>query len=234
MDVVKVWENIKTKCQDLVCLGETIVSHLDPTFDIDNFRKYDTTVSVVNDDTLDVALEHPNSLLLNMANPQTPGGYLQTIGAQEEDLFRRTDLHKYLDKSFYPLSNKALLSTKVRVFSFGLRQRYKLLSQENHVDIITCAAVKNKILGNTMNPKDISIMKIKIELLYQTAILHNYSTLILSAFGCGGFGCPPEHVSQLFKYVNNKYQGCIKNVIFAIFDDNHPHSNYDVFQKCFS
>ncbi len=234
MDVVKVWENTRIKCHDLVCLGETIVCRFDPTFDID--RIHDTTiVSVVNKDTLDVALKYPNSLLLNMANPQIPGGYLQTVGAQEEDLFRCTDLCNYLDKSHYPLPNMtALLSTKVRVFSFGLRQRYKLLSQEKQVDIITCAAVKNEILGKKITPKNAFIMKTKIELLYQTAILYKYSTLVLSAFGCGGFGCPPEHVSQLFKHVTDKYQGCIKNVIFAIFDDNHPHSNYDVFRKCFS
>jgi uncharacterized protein (TIGR02452 family) len=61
-----------------------------------------TIVKVVNEDCLVVyqrlASEHNRPLLLNMANAQTPGGgYQKGAGAQEENLFRRSNYYLSLD-----------------------------------------------------------------------------------------------------------------------------------------
>jgi len=63
-----------------------------------------TELSVINEDCLIVTLslldEGHNPVMLNMANPYHPGGsYRRGASAQEEDLFRRTDLSDLLDPS---------------------------------------------------------------------------------------------------------------------------------------
>src|SRR6266542_1606447 len=69
------------------------------------------TIQVVNDDCLNHALklknEGYNPIVLNMANAEVPGGgYLYGAGAQEENLFRRTNLFQYHERNrdqWYPI-----------------------------------------------------------------------------------------------------------------------------------
>jgi hypothetical protein len=43
-------------------------------------------------------------------------------------------------------------------------------------------------------------------------------SLLHSAFGCGAFCNPPDHMAELFREVLEKeYQGCFKHICFAIF-----------------
>ena len=44
------------------------------------------------------------------------------------------------------------------------------------------------------------------------------SSLLHSAFGCGAFCNPPDHMAELFREVLEKeYRGCFKHICFAIF-----------------
>lgn len=70
------------------------------------------SVTVINKECLDAGLEYKNMgfnpVVLNMASDIHPGGGYRTgAGAQEESLFRRTNLHMCLDgkqkKMFYPI-----------------------------------------------------------------------------------------------------------------------------------
>jgi hypothetical protein len=38
-----------------------------------------------------------------------------------------------------------------------------------------------------------------------------------SAFGCGAFCNPPDHMAELFRDVLEEYRGCFKHICFAIF-----------------
>ena len=94
-------------------------------------------VSVLNMDILNAAhlvathLPGPRRVLVrNMANPRTPGGGVRSgAGAQEEDLFRRSDLHRFLAAcpTLYPLSEgTGLLSRGVTVFRGAEGQAFPL------------------------------------------------------------------------------------------------------------
>lgn len=73
-----------------------------PLSDLKNYLNKTTKVSVVNEDCLVVyeqlLSENRRPLLLNMANAYTPGGgYRKGDGAQEENIFRRSNYYKSLD-----------------------------------------------------------------------------------------------------------------------------------------
>ncbi|KAG2378703.1 hypothetical protein C9374_007851 [Naegleria lovaniensis] len=52
------------------------------------------------------------------------------------------------------------------------------------------------------------------------ALQHGVTHLVLSAFGCGAYRNPPQHVAQLFKQVlMQEYDGKFSQVIFAIYND---------------
>lgn len=193
-----------------------------------------SNVSVVNADTLDTALLAPNTLLLNMANPSRPGGNPALVGAQEEDLFRRTNLHRFLVPTLYPLHNKIVLSKHVEVVKKGLREAYAPLDAPAYVDIVSCAAVQNahgELYGAALSPLDARKMAQKIWNIFLLAKEHKYARIVLSAFGCGGFQCPPEHVSRLFRDVLCAFHGDFEEIVFAIWDECSPCSNYAVFKK---
>ncbi len=190
-----------------------------------------TNVRAVNADTLDTALAVPGSLLLNMGNPTVPGGNPWVVGAQEEDLFRRTNLHRYLTSDLYPLHQKVVLSRGVEVVAAGLRQKYAPLPETMHVDILTCSAVQNSYMGPTMGVIDAHKMTRKIFTIFDVARREGYRRLVLSALGCGGFRCPPEHVSYIFRKILEVCAGDFEEIVFAIWDEAYPKSNYAVFRK---
>lgn len=194
-----------------------------------------TNIHVINADTLDTALSFSEkghkSLVLNMANPDIPGGFPCIVGSQEEDLIRRTNLHKYLPYNLYPLHKKVVLSTDVEVAYKGIREKYAPLETPSKIDIISVSAVRNTSHGMYLKPSDARTMYEKIHTIFKVALENNYDTLVLSAFGCGGFNCPPEHVSFIFKTVINEFKDTFQNIVFAIWDESHPKCNYEIFKK---
>jgi uncharacterized protein (TIGR02452 family) len=227
---------------------------------------FDTVIKVVDDDTLkaakDLIDEGFSPAVLNMASFASPGGgVLNGSAAQEENLFRRTDLCQYLYlfhdatiKSFpnkkgfkrkerYPLSlhHGGIYSVCVSVFKDTEKNNYELLDEPYLVDVITMAAIKNPNLGkdNKMTEKDINITKEKIRDILYLGILHGKDSLVLSAFGCGAYKNPPEEVAELFKEVINEegLKGAFKKIVFAVLDDrnahrvHNPNGNYEPFKN---
>lgn len=199
-------------------------------------KRFPTTqVKVENIDMLDKAIEllqqGENVILHNMCNPTTPGGNPEIVGAQEEDLFRRSNYSLTLTREFYPLKIfEAIYSPNVYCFRRGLRQRYEVMEKGYYLPMIACASLRNRgipLLNFT------TIMKLKMETLFQVAHKNGHEILILSAWGSGGFNLDPEHVSQLFREVIKEWDGCFKKIYFCIFDENFPKSNYASYKSCF-
>lgn len=197
---------------------------------------FETHVRVVNADMLDTALEYVSAgkktLLHNMANPDIAGGNPWIVGAQEEDLFRRTNLHKYLSRKYYPIKT-LVLSKDVKVIRSGLRKGYMSLETPSVIDIVSCPAVRHSSGGIWLSHRDVQIMTQRLRALFYTAAQNGYTHLVFSAWGCGGFGCPPEHVSCIFKSIIDEYNGCFEQITFAIWDENFPKSNFAIFSKLF-
>lgn len=224
-----------------------------------------TIVEVLNMDCLD-AVEllykkgcHP--ALLNMASRRNPGGGVATgAGAQEETLFRRTNLFRSLyqfvpyaeqygikpSKHQYPLDKNygGIYTPGVICFRESEQKGYALKDMPDNFSVITVAGMNHPDLTTDGKIADYHIepIKNKIRTIFRLGLLHGHDALVLGALGCGAFRNPPRHVARLFHDVmdepefKNKY--C--RIIFAILDDHNSHrshnpeGNYKPFAEEFS
>jgi len=71
-----------------------------------------------------------------------------------------------------------------------------------------------------LSPKVADKTKQKIRTILNIALEHGHDSLVLSAFGCGAYGNPPEHMAKLFhNIICKEYVGCFKHIVFAIIED---------------
>ncbi len=229
--------------------------------------KFSTKFSVIDADCLEVAnlllKMGKKPVVLNMANAETPGGgVLNGAGAQEENLFRRSNMHlslyqyasfahKYgIVKNFtfqYPFgASGGIYSPSVTVFRSSESTGYNLLHEPFEIDFIAVAAIYNPPLvkkENQLYLDDICLEDVKIRLrtILKIAIVQNHTTLVLSAIGCGAFANPPAHVATLFQEIfeENEFKNVFEMVVFAIFNDHNsyqkhnPEGNIAPFQQVF-
>ncbi len=71
--------------------------------------------------------------------------------------------------------------------------------------------------------------KEKIRTILRIAGKYNHDSLVLSAFGCGAFANPPNHVAELFKEVfsEDEFFGFFRNIVFAIFEDHNSEKEHN-------
>lgn len=228
---------------------------------------YNTQFEVVNDDCLVVikSLNEAgyNPCVLNMASRQNPGGgVLKGSGAQEENLFRRSNLYvsmyqfaKYAqkygfekNKYQYPLNRNTggIYSPGITVFRSTEAEGYELLKQPYIVSVVSVAAINApdtviengelRIANHHEEPT-----KEKIRTILRIAGLNGHDSLVLSAFGCGAYRNPPKHVAELFKVVFDEaeFKNRFRQVTFAIIDDynagkeHNQDGNYLPFKRVF-
>lgn len=187
-------------------------------------------VQVRNADVLEVASEYTDLrvAVLNMASAQFPGGGFRTgSGAQEENLHRRTDVVRFLMEQrqwYYPIKQgTCLLSKRVTVFRGPEVLGYPLLDEPFKVDVISCAAPSRPKLeqGNYGNCTDLRNMQTKIALILEAAHESHCQVLVLSAFGCGAYGNPPDIVAKLFDEAIRSSRYSFQNIVFCILDDHN-------------
>ncbi|EDO29211.1 predicted protein [Nematostella vectensis] len=218
-----------------------------------------TSIRVVNGDCLEEALELKRQgfkpAVLNMASPKRPGGgYLTGAGAQEENLFRRTNYVQHLadpDKKFDPNRDwhfrlpefSCVYSTDVMVFRASEDRGYAFLPEPVPMSFLAVAAYPNPpcIKGSPrLIPEFVEKCKRKIRLLLAVGLQQHHDSLVLSAWGCGAFRNPPQHIAQLFKEVLNEHEflNQYKHISFAIVDDANAMrkggiGNYNPFHDVF-
>ncbi len=234
---IKVYEDTKRKCLDGT-YGKLIkgISYLmkNSNSRLDSVllkRKYDKMcVEVVNDDVLVVANRlhtdgEKNILVLNMAsNYRAGGGVERGAMAQEEELFRRSNYFMSLDNTFYPLEPASVVYTPN--VSIVKDRHYRDLSAPHlSVSMLAVAAIRNPKLTRKgeYSESDYKIMFDTIHNIFKVSYMMNHETLILGALGCGAFHNPPVEVIKIYNIFLEKYSGCFKNVIFAVYsreDDN--------------
>ncbi|CAF4992781.1 unnamed protein product [Rotaria sp. Silwood1] len=215
-----------------------------------------TFVKVVNEDCLIIyeklVSEGRRPLLLNMANKTNPGGGdRKGDGAQEENLFRRSNYYQSLDieiadndrserlhcndkceltkisklDSFYPMDEfGAIYTTGITVFRQTESSGYAFMKTPLYnVCAIAMAAHREPKLKNnrTLENKFAATTQKKIENIFAIAHHHKHDCLVLSAFGCGAFKNPPGHIASIFKSVIYQYAGFFNTIYFAIVDDHN-------------
>jgi uncharacterized protein (TIGR02452 family) len=228
--------------------------------------RYQTVVSVHNADFLEIARaiatpECPPAVL-NMASRRNPGGGVHHgSGAQEENLFRRSNafcsLYQFVnyapdygvvrnEAASYPIPREsgAIYSPGVTVFRSVEANGYALLHHPYRVGVLTVPAINEPALiehnGQLwLTDEMVCATLVKIRAIFRVAARHEQPDVVLSAFGCGAFRNPPHHMAEVFRQVlaEEEFTGVFRRVAFAIIDDHNafhhasPEGNYMPFER---
>src|SRR5574344_1168373 len=216
----------------------------------------DMKVEVWNSDTIDAARriqkeEGVRPIVLNMASYVTAGGGVRRgSGAQEENLFRRTDycrsLYQYMyfadhyhdvgvvsnPHYSYPLDklDGAVYSPDITVFRGNEAEGYPFLKDPFILDFVAIAAMcfRKEYRPHVYTPDEEQIIRHKISLLLRICKSTGHSHLVLSALGCGAYHNPPQSVSRFFREAleSEEFKNSFCHVVFAIMDDGNKDGNY--------
>ena len=221
-------------------------------------------ILVVERDTLDLAKEVFETLgiaplVLNMANESAPGGgYRSGSAAQEENLFRRSDLHfcfkpgdilpDYADPSrvrysremthlISGLYDKVYISETPRICIRGSEKfgdptlGYRLYDDGEAFPLYEMRSAAF-IVGNSPESEEEEARR-RIRAQLNSARKAGHRVLVLSAFGCGAFGGTPEIVAEVYCEELKLHEDFFSLVAFGIFYAGWGENNYDVFRAVF-
>ena len=220
-----------------------------------------TILDAVNADCIDVTrdlvAQGYNPIMLNMANRHTPGGgVLNGARAQEESLFRQSNLcvslYQYSDyhagllglakgDGSYPMDRNTggIYSGRVTFFRTSQRQGDKLVDTPFECAVVSVAAINRPDLNaqGRLVPWAVEATEKKIRTMLRIGLVHGHDAIVLGAWGCGAFHNPPEHMAEIFDAVLHEpeFENKFKVVRFAVIEDhNSRHSNYAPFDHQFN
>jgi uncharacterized protein (TIGR02452 family) len=215
---------------------------------ITNFSKgvglsQNPVIKTISSDTVSAAEIYSKlgrTCVLNMASAyHAGGGVVNGAKAQEECLFRCSNLYETVVQDFYPLKTTEALYTRDAVFFKD--KDYNPITPFK-VDVVTVAAVNLNPNAHYDENRDYEIanyndvMLDKIRLILHLAVENGCENIILGAWGCGVFKNDPEDVSKMFSdVISNQFMHSFKNIIFAVINDhNSAGDNYKTFDKHFN
>ncbi|KAG6832862.1 hypothetical protein H0H87_012794 [Tephrocybe sp. NHM501043] len=189
--------------------------------------------------------------VLNLASDEFPGGgWVVTLSkTQEEALCYSSTLYNTLKQEYYPWSNTGpgstagVFSPGVVIFKDDLDHDCKYLDPDDRcvVSVITVAAPRHCPLTEDQSTfKDPSVLddlRGKIRLIFRIAAHHDQHNLVLGAFGCGAYRCPPDLVAKEMKGIlmDNEFRGWFRQIVFAIYSQGEVgRRNLNVFEGVFS
>lgn len=177
-------------------------------------------VTVEDADSLACAVAYARAgrrpVVLNLADDCFPGGCVDTgSGAQEESLFRCTDLCRTLtlETGFYPLARDELVySPRVRVLKAPEAEGWRPLGPPyDEVAVVTCPGIRQPVLDYPegadadadpqdarLRPADEQALRVKVRLILRCAAAHGHDVVVLGALGCGAWKNPGKHVADVF------------------------------------
>eukprot|EP01083_Nonionella_stella_P299715 1019515_1 len=129
-------------------------------------------------------------------------------------------------EGFYPMHDQygGVYSKNVYVFRGSEQSGYALLPLDQRC-VLSFIAVAARVHYNgskPLNKNEIKAYKHKIRAIYQTALEHGHSALVLGALGCGIFHNPPGQVAELFyEILVKEFNGRFARVVFAILWDHN-------------
>lgn len=192
-------------------------------------------VEVIPDDTLNVATDLIakgwNPLVLNMACVfKEGGGVTRGAGAQEEEIFRRTNYNKCANRSLYPMKSDEFIVTEG--VTIVKDDGYNVLHDYLQADFIAMAAPRKPALNvddGYYDSEDEEIMRDKIDALFRYAAYQGYDSVVFGALGCGAYGNPPKVVRDMFQVTIDKYRKFFELITFAVLERGD--SNYSTFKE---
>lgn len=209
-----------------------------------------TAVEVLDSDSLlagkQLIDEGYRPAVLNFANRQHPGGgVLHGAGAQEENIFRRSDLflslyqfHPFGEdfgipqrEEQYPMDRTTggAYSPDVTVLRGPEQEGYPRLSEPYRLGIVTVAAMNRPPLKDPDHLADdlVEPTREKIRTIFRIALKHGHDALVAGAWGCGAFRNPPRHIAELFHQVmeETEFHNRFRKIVFAIMDRHKERQN---------
>lgn len=207
-----------------------------------------TSIKVLEQDCIVVAkgmLERGyNPAVLNLASSWSPGGgVVQGSRAQEESIFRRTNLYRSLYQFAHggkpdmfatkpePIDLKKTPHYKEHLdYHFGgiytpgatvfRATNYELFQKPFQMSFITVAAIKEPVLtpSGHLTDTDKDQTRDKIRTILRIGLKHGHDSLVLGALGCGAYGNPPADVAKLFHEIieEEEFRDKFKMLVFAI------------------
>lgn len=200
-------------------------------------------IGVASSDTVSGAMtlsRMGKTCVLNMASSTKAGGGVATgEQAQEECLFRCSNLWETVVQDFYPLQDDECLYTTDAIFFKD--KDYDILNTTNQfvVDVVTIAAInlnkdsyydeKNECWVDVISEKPENyeeLTKKKMRLMFSLAIRHRVENIVLGAWGCGVFKNKPDEMAKMFKEVLSEgYANSFKQIYFAVINDSNSNGN---------
>ena len=245
-DRIRIWKDTKEYCNQSTIRPSQTLKYTNNEIHPLPKRFMLTKLSVVNQDCIECGLEHKfhNPLVLNLADDTFPGGAVELgSGAQEESIFRRTNIHKSLNISFYPLKeDECLYTPEVHVLK-NEDGTYK-----EHIDILSFISMAGiripPLISGHLNAQDYDRLKTKFHTILRVAFSHNHQTIIMGAIGCGAWKNPPDDVARCFMEVfrEGEYDGCFREIVFAVLEvpngsymirshNRSKKTNYEIFKS---
>jgi uncharacterized protein (TIGR02452 family) len=207
---------------------------------------YDSTyIEVTQEDTLiagkrlvDAGLD---PLILNFADDLEAGGVVDNgNSAQEESLWRRTNLCATQLQHFYPLRQlpqMGVYSPLVTVFKDTEANDCADLAKPWSAAFIAVPGLKHPRVNfqGKVCLEDMNAMREKIQLIFQVGKQHGHDSLVLGPLGCGVWRAPPKHVAEIMRDVINLYKGVFKHITIACLTRGPAanNSNYTIFSNVF-
>mmetsp|Transcript_13649 Transcript_13649/g.26470 ORF Transcript_13649/g.26470 Transcript_13649/m.26470 type:complete len:833 (+) Transcript_13649:27-2525(+) len=186
---------------------------------------------------------------LNMANAYMPGGgYVEGMVAQEENMFRRTSCHFFIDRKelqpneLYPQHMTDLINgehhrvyldtQRPRVCIRGSEAtRYRWFETDEIFPFFELRSAADDLRGLGSHAFNESSSRRKIEAQFETLKQHGVRHVVLSAFGCGAFGNPPDRIAAIYKEAIAKYNQDLDHVVFAVYHAGYGTDNFPAFQS---
>ena len=192
-------------------------------------------------------------LVLNLANPENPGGGVRGgAKAQEEDLCRKSSLLLSLESrnaALYYGYNRSL-ATYMGSDAVVIHPQVEILKDEDGnlleesviVAVMTCAAPMLRYgLNGMMQSQYEAMMLQRITGMLKVAAYFGYQHLVLGAFGCGAFRNDAHVVSDLFykalkdfDYDGMKEKDMFNRIDFAVMDHSEDQYNFREFSRNFT
>lgn len=160
---------------------------------------------------------------LNFASHKRPGGgYKGKAKAQEEDLFRRSNLPNLMDnkdiRKFYPLHSGAIYCPTVTVTKDA-----RLQPNTNFETSVISMPAPN----DPQSDEDRMEYFIRANRILEIAANFEHEYLVLGAWGCGVFKNDPVQSAHTWNdLIHGKFKGVFKGVAFVILGKKE---NYEAF-----
>lgn len=206
-----------------------------------------TTVEVTPEDTLVAGERHVraglNPCILNFADDQEAGGVVDNgNSAQEESLWRRTNLCATQLQSFYPIAQdpvqEGIYTPEATVFKDTEANGCVDLKTPWQAAFIAVPGLKHPPVNhqNLVSLENLMRMRSKIELICQTAKQYGHDSLVLGPLGCGVWRSPPKQMAEIMRAVLSKYSGVFKHITFACLARGPVGAgvNFTIFKEVFS